>query len=105
MFDNGSEVTLAPDHFARKNNLPFEKATHTLAGIGSNATTYNNGNICTVPLLDSNGEMFFIKTFSVDTILAEKISREEVVFNMEDFPHLSQEVLQEAAKPLPKKIS
>ena len=39
----------------------------------------------------------------MDSILAEKIGREEVVFNKEDFPHLSKEVLQEAAKPLARK--
>ena len=103
MFDNGSEITLVSSIFAKKNNLLFEQATYTLAGIGSNATTYNNGKIYTVPLVDSNGEVILVKAFSVDTILTEKIGREEVVFNKEDFPHLSKAVLEEAAKPLNKK--
>ena len=40
MFDKGSEITLVSDSFARKNNLPYEPATYTLAGIGGKATTY-----------------------------------------------------------------
>ena len=44
-----------------------------------------------------------VKAFSVDTILTEKIGREEVVFNKEDVPHISKAVLEEAAKPLNKK--
>ena len=103
IFDNGSEITLVSNHFARKNNLPFEQATYTLAGIGSNATTYDNGKIYTVPLVDSNSEIVLVKAFSVDSILVEKVGREEVMLNKEDFPHLSKEVLKEAAKPLPKK--
>ena len=39
----------------------------------------------------------------MDSILSEKIGREAVNFNKEDFPHLPKEVLQEAAKPLAKK--
>ena len=73
MFDNGSEITLVSNHFARKNNLPFKQATYTLAGIGSNPTTYNNGEIYNIPLHDSNGEIVFVKAFSVGSILAEKI--------------------------------
>ena len=73
MFDNGSEITLVSNFFTKKNNLPFEEATYTLAGIGSNPTTYNNGKIYTIPLLDSNQEIIFIKAFSVDSILSEKI--------------------------------
>ena len=85
MFDNGSEITLVSSIFAKKNNLPFEQATYNLAGIWSNATTYNNGKIFIVPLVDSNGEVILVKAFSVDTNLTEKIGREEVVFNKEDF--------------------
>ena len=103
MFDNSSEITLMSNFLAKKKNLPFEEATYTLAGIGSNPTTYNNGKIYTIPLLDSNREIIFVKAFSVDCISSEKIGREEVVFNKEDFPHLSKEVLQEAAKPLARK--
>ena len=76
MFDNGSEITLVSSIFIKKNNLPFEQATYTLAGIGINATTYNYGKIYTVPLVDSNGEIILIKAFSVDTILTEKIGPE-----------------------------
>ena len=71
MFDNGSEITLVSCIFARKNNLPFEQATYTLAGIGSNKT-YNNGKIYTVLLIDSKGDVISVKAFSVDTILTEK---------------------------------
>merc|ERR1712089_65792 len=46
---------------------------------------------------------FFVKAFSMDSILSEKIGQEEVVFNKEDFPHISKEILQEAAKPLARK--
>ena len=75
-----------------------------MAGIGSKATTYdsnNNGKIYTVPLEDSDGEIVLVKAFAVERILEEKIGREKVKFNHDDFPHLSKEVLQEAAKPLP----
>ena len=73
MFDNGSEINLVSSIFAKKNNLPFEQATYTLAGIGSFATTYNNWKIYTVPLVDSNGEVILVKAFSFNTILTEKI--------------------------------
>ena len=103
MFDNDSEITLVSNFFAKKNNLLFEEASYTLAGIGSNPTTYNNGRIYNIPLLDLNQEIVLVKAFFVDSILSEKIGREEVKFNKEDFPHLSKEVLQEAAKPLARK--
>ena len=103
MFNNGSEIILVTNVFSKRNNLPFEEASYTLAGIESNPTTYNNGRIYNIPLLDSNQEIIFVKAFSVDSILSEKIGREEVKFNKEDFPHLSKEVLQEAAKTLAKK--
>ena len=92
--------------FARKNNLPYERATYTLAWIGSQATTYDsndNGKIYASPLEDSDGEIVLVKAFTAEKILEEKIGREEVKFNHDDFPHLSKEVLQEAAKPLPRK--
>merc|ERR1712030_315117 len=106
MFDNGSEITLVSNFFARKNNLPYEQATYTLAGLGSEATTYDsndNGKIYTVPLEDSDGEIVLVKAFAVEKILEEKTGRDEVKLNHEDFPHLSKEVLKEAAKPLPRK--
>ena len=103
MVDNGSEITLVFSIFAKKKKLPFEQATYTLAGIGSNATTYNNGKIYTVPLVDSYGEIILVKAFLVDTILTEEIGREKVIFNKDDFPHLSNAVLEEAAKPFNKK--
>ena len=40
MFDNSLEITLVLNHFARKNNLQFEEATYTLAGIGCNPPSY-----------------------------------------------------------------
>ena len=43
MFDNGSKITLVSSFFAKKNNLPLEEATYTLAGVCSKATTYNSG--------------------------------------------------------------
>ena len=87
MFHNSSEITLVSNFFTKKNNLPFEEASYTLAGIGSNPTMYNNGRIYNIPLLDSNQEIIFVKALSVDIILSEKISREEVIFTKEDFPH------------------
>ena len=98
MFHNGSVITLVSSAFAKKNNLPYEEASYTLAGIGSSPTTYNNSRIYNIPLLDSNQEIVLVKAFSV-----EKIGQEAVKFNKEDFPHILKEVLQEAAKPLAKK--
>ena len=98
MFDNGSEITLVSSIFAKKNKLPFKQATYTLAGIGSDVTTYNNGKNYTIPLVDTNGENILVKTFSVNTIITEKMRREEVVFNEEDFPHLSKAVFKEVVK-------
>ena len=103
MFDNGSEITLVSSIFAKKNRLPYEEASYTLAGIGSSPTTYNNGRIYNIPLLDTKPEIIYVKAFSVETILSEKIGQEAVKFSKEDFPHLPKEVLQEAAKPLAKK--
>ena len=106
MFDNGSEITLVSNSFAKKNNLPFERATYTMAAMGSKPTTYDsskNGRIYTVPLVDSKGEIVFVKAHSVESILTEKTGRNQVKLSHDDFPRLSKEVLQEAAKPLPSK--
>ena len=85
MFDNGSEITLMSNSFARKNNLPYEPATYTLAGIGSKATTYdsnNNGKIYTVPLEDSDGEIVLVKAFAVERILDEKLGERKLSSTM-----------------------
>ena len=34
IFDNSSELTLVSRFFPKKNNLPYEEATYTLAGVG-----------------------------------------------------------------------
>ena len=81
MFDNGSEITLVSSIFAKKNCLPYEEASYTLAGIGSSPSTYNNRRIYNIPLLDSNQEIIFVKAFSVDSILSEKIGQKAVKFN------------------------
>merc|ERR1712082_376835 len=44
-----------------------------------------------------------IKAFAVDSILSEKIGREKVKLDPEDFPHLTKQKLQEASRSLPKK--
>ena len=106
MFDNGSEITLVSNFFARKNNLPFERATYTMAAMGSKPTTYdssNNGRIYTVPLVDSKGEIVLVKAHTVESILTEKTGRNQVKLNQNDFPHFSKEVLQEARKSLHNK--
>ena len=53
--------------------------------------------------MDSSGEIFTVRAFSVENILTDKIGRDKVKFNPRDFPCLSKEVLQEAGKPLPRK--
>ena len=103
MFNNGSEVTLVTNHFTEKNKLPFQKAPFTLSAMGTKPTTYNKGKIYSVPLVDSNGEVILVKAFSVNSILVEKVGREEIVLKKKDFPHFSKAVLKEAAKPLPNK--
>ena len=75
IFDNGSEVKLVSSIFAKKNCLPYEEASYTLAGIGSSPTTYSNGRIYSIPLLDSNKEIKYVKALSVETILSDKIGR------------------------------
>ena len=81
MFDNGSEVTLITHIFARKAKLSYEDASYSIAGIGNNSTVCDNGKVCNVPLLDSEGNKIVIKAFCVDHILAETIGRDEVNFN------------------------
>ena len=84
MFDSSSEISLVSSIFAKRNNLPYEEAMYTLAGVGSKATTYNfgeNGRIYSVPLMDSNREVVIIKVFSVENILTEWIQRDEVKFH------------------------
>ena len=61
--------------------------------MGPKPTTYNNGKIYTVPLVDSNSGSVLVKAFSVDSILVEKVSREEIMLNKEDFPHISKKYL------------
>ena len=72
--------------------------------MGSSPTIYNEGKIFTVPLVDSNSDSVLFEAFSVNNILVEKVGREEIILNEEDFPHLSKAVLDEAAKPLHKKF-
>merc|ERR1712082_402387 len=50
-----------------------------------------------------DGEIFLVKAFAVERILKEKIGREKIKFNHDDFPHLSKDVLQETVKHLPRK--
>ena len=76
MFDNGSEILLVSNIFTKKANLPFEEASYTLTGVGSNSTTYNCGRIYTVPLIDSGGDKILVKAFGVDSILSDRIGRE-----------------------------
>ena len=104
MFDNGFEISLVSNIFTRKANLPYEEASYTFAGIGSNSTTYNSRKIFTVPLIDSSGNKILIKAFRVDSILSDRIGREEVIFDKEDLPNLPKSVLVEAAKALPKRF-
>ena len=96
MFDNGSELTLVSSFFAKRNNLPYEDTTYTLAGVGGTATTYNageGGKIYTVPLIPLSGEIVTVKAFSVENILTKKIGREEIKFNPKEFSRLSLDTL------------
>ena len=103
MFDNGSKVTLVTNHFAEKNKLPFKKAPFTLSAMGSKLTTYNKGKIYSVRLVNPNGDSVLVKAISIDSILVEKVGREEIVLKKKYFPNFSKAVLKEAAKPLPNK--
>merc|ERR1711895_277323 len=86
---------------------PLSNMTRALmVTLGSKPTTYDsskNGRIYTVPLVDSKGEIVLVKAHSVESILTEKTGRNQVKLSHDDFPRLSKEVLQEAAKPLPSK--
>merc|ERR1712240_594179 len=103
MFDNSSKVTLVSSIFAKRSCLLYEEASYILAGIGSSPTSYSNGRIYRIPHLDSNKEITYIKAFSVDPILSDKIGREAVKFSKKDFPRIPKETLHEAGKPLVKK--
>ena len=103
MFDNGSEITLITHIFARKAGLTHEDASYAIAGIGSNSTVCEKGKIYNVPLLDSEGNKILIKAFGVDQILSEKIGRDQVTFNEDEFPDVPNEVLIKVGKALPKK--
>lgn len=95
MLDNGSELTIVSSFFTKRNNLTYEDTTYTLTVVGGAATSYNAGEgdkIYTVPLMSSSGELVTVKVFSVENILIEKITREEIKFNPEKFPHLSQDI-------------
>ena len=48
-----------------------------------------NGRIYSVPLVESNDEIFIIIELSFEKVLKAKIGREEVKFNLRDFPNLS----------------
>ena len=105
LFDNGSELTLISSIFAKKNNLPYKEATYTISGVGG-ATTCNtatNGRVFTVPLVECNGETVYIKSFSVNNILSNKVGRSSINLNRGDFPRLKKEYVQEAVKPLPRR--
>ena len=104
LFDNGSEVTLVMNHFAEKNKLSSRKALFSLAVMGSSPTSHNNGKIFTVPLINSSGEKVFMEAFRVDSILVEKVGRDKIVLNKEDFPNIPKAVLDKAAKPISKKF-
>ena len=56
-----------------------------------------------MPLVESNGENVYIKAFSINTILNNKVGRDNINLNPRDFPHLTKEDLQEAVKPLPRR--
>ena len=52
--------------------------------------------------VENNGKIIYIKAFSVNNILSNKVGRQNINIYTEDIPHLDQEYLQEAIKPLPK---
>ena len=74
-----------------------------MAGIGSSPTTYSNGRIYRILLLDFDKEITYVKAFSVESILPDKIGREAVNFSKQDFPCIPKKILLEAGKPLVKK--
>ena len=106
LFDNGSELTLVSSIFAKKNNLPYEEATYTLAGVGGAEKTYHagkGGRVYTVPLMSSSGEQINVKALSVEVILPGKKGREKLNLNPKKFPHIPVRNLKEAEKCLPRK--
>ena len=106
LFDNGSELTLVSSFFAKKNNLPYEEATYTLAGVGGAVKTYHagkGGRIYTVPLMSSSGEQINVKALSVEVILPGKKGREKLNLDPKKFPHVPVSNLKKAEKCLPRK--
>ena len=45
LYDNGSEVTLIRNAFAKKARFKWQPATYTLVGVGGQAQTYSNTNV------------------------------------------------------------
>ena len=81
MFDNGSELTLVSNFFAKKHNFSYEEASYTISGVGGAESTYESrskGRIYSIPLQETNGDTVIVKAFAVDSILSEKIGREKV---------------------------
>ena len=106
LFDNGLELTLVSKFFAQRNNLPYEEATYTLAGVGGAVKTYHTGKggrIYTVPLMSSSGDKINVKALSVEGILPGKKGREQLKLNPKKFPHMPVVNLKEAGKSLPRK--
>ena len=60
LFDNGSEVTLVRNAFAKKAGYKWQPATYTLAGVGGQAQTYTDTN-WSVVLQDNEGKTKVIK--------------------------------------------
>ena len=95
-FYNGSELNLVLIIFTKKNNVPYAEDTFTLAGVGDQSTTDNtaeNVRIYTVPLVEYNGEIVYIKAFFVNNILSNKVGREKINLNPGDFSYLNKEDL------------
>merc|ERR1712121_579025 len=75
MFDNGSELTLVSNFFAKKNNFSYEEATYTISGVGGAESTFKSGSkgrIFNIPLQETNGDTVVVKAFAVDSILSDK---------------------------------
>ena len=103
LFDNGSEVTLVSNHFARRNKLSSRKAPFTLAVMGSSPSCHSDGKLYSISLLDSSGRKVVIEAFGVDNILTEKVGRGKIIFNEEEVSDLPKAVIDKIAKPIPKK--
>ena len=81
LFDNGSELVLISIIFANKNYLPY-----SISGVGR-ATKYNaatNGRIYTMPLVENNGKVVYIKAFSINNIISNKVGRSNINLNQGD---------------------